>query len=114
MVIIETRNVDGIQFWNHMSQEINDGTTVKAILYLSFIDNAAIKYGRENEKVAKKELAFKLKKEVKSCRLFIDNENPCLGASPDGLIDDNGLVEINVLYRLKILQLKKLLRHCVL
>jgi len=69
-------------------------TTVKAILYPPLIDNAAIKYGRENEEIAKKELALKLKKEIKSCGLFIDNENPCLGASPDGLIDNNGLVEI--------------------
>jgi hypothetical protein len=45
-------------------------TTVKAILYPPFIDNAAIKYGRENKEIAKKELAFKLKKEVKFLRII--------------------------------------------
>ncbi|KAL6418944.1 hypothetical protein ACFW04_014155 [Cataglyphis niger] len=68
--------------------------TVKAILYPSFIDIAATKYGRGNEEVARKELAIQLNKEIKLCGLFIDTENSCLGASPDGLIDDNGLVEI--------------------
>ena len=68
--------------------------TVKAILYSSFLDNPATKYGLDNEKIARKELAIKLNKEIKPCGLFIDIENPCLGASPDGLIDENGLVEI--------------------
>ncbi|KAL6416526.1 hypothetical protein ACFW04_013389 [Cataglyphis niger] len=68
--------------------------TVKAILYSSFIDTAATKYGCENEEVVRNELAIQLNKEIKPCGLFIDTENPCLGASPDGLIDDNGLVEI--------------------
>jgi len=53
-----------------------------------------MKYGREMEKIAKKELAVTLKKEIKTCGLFIDIKNPCLGASPDGLIDEDGLVEI--------------------
>lgn len=107
---IDTRNQSESELWFSLRREMltafNFGTicrmrpttscaaTVKAILYPPFIDNAAIKYGRENEEVAKKELALKLKKEIKSCGLFIDIENPCLGASPDGLIDENGLVEI--------------------
>ncbi|KAL0116395.1 hypothetical protein PUN28_009783 [Cardiocondyla obscurior] len=41
-----------------------------------------------------KELAVKLNKKIKLCRLFIDNENPCLSASPDGLIDEDGIVKI--------------------
>ncbi|KAM0724668.1 hypothetical protein ACS0PU_009052 [Formica fusca] len=53
-----------------------------------------MKYGRDKEDVARKELAMKLNKEIKPCGLFIDNENSFLGASPDGLIEENGLVEI--------------------
>jgi len=68
--------------------------TVKNILYPPSVDTAAMKYGREREKVARKEITAKLNKEIKSCGLFIDYENPCLGASPDGLIDENGLIEI--------------------
>ncbi|KAL6417133.1 hypothetical protein ACFW04_012961 [Cataglyphis niger] len=60
--------------------------TVKAILYPSFIDTAATKYGRENEEVARKELAIQLNKEIKPCGLFIDTENPCLGASLTDLL----------------------------
>jgi len=41
-------------------------------------------------------LTKKLKREIKLCGLFIDTENPCLGASPDGLIDEDGLVEIKM------------------
>ncbi|KMQ87949.1 hypothetical protein RF55_12640, partial [Lasius niger] len=77
-----------------MRQTTSCAAIVKAILYPSFIDNEAVKYGRENEEVARKELAIKLNKEIKPCGLFIDTENPCLGASPDGIIDENGLVEI--------------------
>jgi len=69
-------------------------TTVKNILFPPSIDTAAVKYGRAMEEMAKQELAAKLKKEIKSCGLFIDCNNPCLGASPDGLIDEDGLVEI--------------------
>ncbi|XP_072766253.1 uncharacterized protein [Anoplolepis gracilipes] len=68
--------------------------TVKSILYPPQIDTAAMKYGRDREEVAKKELATKLNKNIEPCRLFIDYENPFLGASPDGLIDEDGLVEI--------------------
>jgi len=69
-------------------------TIVKNILFPPSIDTAAVKYGRTMEEMAKQELVAKLKKEIKSCGLFIDYNNPCLGASPDGLIDEDGLVEI--------------------
>jgi len=68
--------------------------TVKTILYPPFIDNVVMKYGRDMEEVARKELAVKLNNEIRPCGLFIDDENPFLGASPDGLIDEDGLVEI--------------------
>ncbi|KYN22628.1 hypothetical protein ALC57_04967 [Trachymyrmex cornetzi] len=67
--------------------------TVKNILYPPPIDTAAMIYGRDQEELARKELAAKLKKKIKLCGLFIDYEYSYLGASPDGLIE-NGLVEI--------------------
>ena len=67
---------------------------VKDIFYIPSIDTATMKYGRDKEEITRKELAMKLNKEIKPCGLFIDNENPFLGASPDGLIEENGLVEI--------------------
>ena len=69
-------------------------TTVKNILYPPSVDTAAMRYGREQEKVEIKKLAAKLNKNIQPCGLFIDYENSCLGASPDGLIDENGLIEI--------------------
>ncbi|XP_036149752.1 uncharacterized protein LOC118647911 [Monomorium pharaonis] len=77
-----------------MRQTTSCAGTVKAILYPPFIDTAAVKYGCDMEEIAKKELATKLNKLVKSCGLFIDTENPCLGTTPDGLLDENGLIEI--------------------
>jgi len=58
------------------------------------MDTAAMKYRRDREEIARKELATKLNKKIKPCGLFIDYKNPFLGASPDGLIDEDGLVEI--------------------
>ncbi|KYN06254.1 hypothetical protein ALC62_02801 [Cyphomyrmex costatus] len=69
-------------------------TTVKNLLFPPIIDTAALKYGRDMEEIAKQDLIVKLKKEVKSCGLFIDCDNPWLGATPDGLLDEDGLVEI--------------------
>jgi len=64
-------------------------TIVKNILYPPFIDTAAMKYGRDMEEIAKQDLCAKLKKNIKPCGLFIDRDNPWLGASPDGLLDDD-------------------------
>ncbi|EZA62163.1 hypothetical protein X777_06112 [Ooceraea biroi] len=68
--------------------------TVKSILFPPSIETVAMKYGRDMEEVARKQIAVKLKKDITACGLFIDEENPCLGASPDGLIDEDGLLEI--------------------
>ncbi|KYN12747.1 hypothetical protein ALC57_15072, partial [Trachymyrmex cornetzi] len=67
--------------------------TVRNILYPPLVDTAAMKYDRDREEVAKEQLAAKLNKDIKSCGLFIDSENPCLGCT-DGLIDEDGVVEI--------------------
>jgi len=67
---------------------------VKNILFPPSIDTAAMKYGRDMEEMAKQDLAAKLNKIIKPCGLFIDCDNPYLGASPDGLLDEDGVVEI--------------------
>ncbi|KYQ54038.1 hypothetical protein ALC60_07050 [Trachymyrmex zeteki] len=68
--------------------------TVKNILFPPFIDTAAIKYGRDKEEMAKQDLAVQLKKQIKPCGLFINRDNPWLGATPDGFLDEDGIVEI--------------------
>ncbi|XP_067216432.1 uncharacterized protein [Linepithema humile] len=106
----ETRGQSECELWHSLRREMltasNFGTvcrmrpttscaaTVKSILFPPHLDTAAMKYGRDSEEVARIELAAKLNKKIEPCGLFIDNENLCLGASPDGLIDEDGLVEI--------------------
>ncbi|EZA52507.1 hypothetical protein X777_08589 [Ooceraea biroi] len=68
--------------------------TVKSILFPPSIETAAMQYGRDMEGIARKQIATKLEKDIASCGLFIGEENPCLGASPDGLIDKDDLLEI--------------------
>ncbi|OXU16843.1 hypothetical protein TSAR_013473 [Trichomalopsis sarcophagae] len=51
-------------------------------------------YGREAEDVARKEFEKYLSKTIKINGLFIDPIDPRLGASPDELIDEDGIVEI--------------------
>lgn len=66
---------------------------VKAMLYSDF-DTEAMRYGRTNEDTAVHELETTEGVSVSRCGLFIDSDKPYLGASPDGLIDDDGLVEV--------------------
>lgn len=66
---------------------------VKQLLYTSF-DCEAMEYGRINEEVARNDLANHIGKDIKKCGLFIDRDHPYLGASPDGLVEDNATVEI--------------------
>ncbi|XP_067205374.1 uncharacterized protein [Linepithema humile] len=107
---LETREQSECQLWHSLRRDMltasNFGTvcrmrpttscasTIKSILYPPHIDTAAMKYGRDREEIARIELAAKLNKKIEPCGLFIDYENPCLGATPDGLIDEDGLVEI--------------------
>lgn len=67
---------------------------VKSILYNTGIIAQSLDYGKENEPVAKKVLEGILGKPIHNCGLFIDVEHYFLGATPDGLLDDDGLVEI--------------------
>lgn len=48
-----------------------------------------IEYDCENEPLAQRELEKYLGKKIKPSGLFIDSNYIFLGASPDGLIDDN-------------------------
>lgn len=67
---------------------------VKQLLYNKFKGNDATKYGTENEPIALKDAEKLLGLHIEHCGLFIDEKRPYLGASPDGLIDDDAIVEI--------------------
>lgn len=66
---------------------------IKIILY-SKIDTVHMKYGRLHESDAVKYISNELKIEVNSCGFFVKKEEPYLGATPDGLIGDDGILEI--------------------
>ena len=53
-----------------------------------------MEYGRKNEHVAKLQLEKILGAKISECGLFIDTKNYFLGATPDGLIGKDTLVEI--------------------
>lgn len=71
------------------------GTLVKQIFKSKNMSpTTAMKHGLHYENVAKEKLEKQLNIKVKECGLLIDEENTFLGSSPDGLIDDDGMIEI--------------------
>ncbi|CAI6357776.1 unnamed protein product [Macrosiphum euphorbiae] len=67
---------------------------LKSMLYSPDLDTRAMEYGREHEQDAKKDLELALGIEIKECGLYIDSNNVFLGATPDGLIGHDTLVEV--------------------
>lgn len=67
---------------------------VADLLYPSYKDTKAMDYGKKNEPLALKKLSGEIRKPIDKCGLFIDQTNHFLGASPDGLIGSDGLVEV--------------------
>lgn len=67
---------------------------VSEMLYSTFGGSVATRYGIEKEPFALSALEVLEEVEVQKCGLFVDIEYPFLAASPDGLIGDNGTVEV--------------------
>jgi YqaJ-like viral recombinase domain len=55
---------------------------------------SSVAYGIENEPVAIRKYEEAKQISVKQCGLFMQPQWPYLGASPDGLVGDDGLVEV--------------------
>ena len=72
----------------------NPANTVKSLLYSSFLGNDSTKYGNEHELTAIRAFEEIYKYKVYPCGLFISEQYPFLAASPDGLIEDDVIVEI--------------------
>ncbi|XP_076398186.1 uncharacterized protein LOC143266627 [Megachile rotundata] len=70
------------------------GNLVKRLIYPKIINVPAIKYGQECEEIAREELKKYTGKGIKECGIFIDRSHSFIGASPDGIIDKEGIVEI--------------------
>lgn len=67
---------------------------VNEILFGTFIENAATRYGIEHEMIAIEQLENKINKIIVPSGLMVDLNQPFLAASPDGLIGSDSLVEI--------------------
>lgn len=67
---------------------------IKTLLYSNFKGSDATRYGNENEPIALKETEAALGVQVSPCGLYILEEHQYLGASPDGVIDEETIVEI--------------------
>lgn len=66
---------------------------VKQVLYNN-CNTTAMQFGKMNENTAKKQLESQINKQILPCGIFIDKSDPCLAASPDGLIGVDGIIEI--------------------
>lgn len=77
-----------------MLETISCSKMVTRIRYSKVLDTAAIHFGLDNEQLALKDLEVKLGKQITACGLFMNAEIPYLGAPPDGLRDNDGIVEI--------------------
>lgn len=67
---------------------------VKNLLYSNFRGNSSTRWGQDHEIVAVTEFEENYQMEVQKCGIFIDKIFYFLGASPDGLIGEDGIVEI--------------------
>ncbi|OXU22784.1 hypothetical protein TSAR_009514 [Trichomalopsis sarcophagae] len=74
---------------------------VKSLLFPTLNDTPAMAYGRETEDTARTKLKKSLSKHIQINGLFIDPIDPRFGASPDGLINEDGIVEIKNLFTAK-------------
>ncbi|XP_076685768.1 uncharacterized protein LOC143377868 [Andrena cerasifolii] len=68
--------------------------TVKSIMYPQLPNLSALQYGRENEANALRQMEEELGIHILPCGLFIDDTVPHLGATPDGLVDHDKIVEV--------------------
>ena len=76
-------------------------STISNICQPKVLRTEAVRYGIAHENNAKMSLEGKLGEKIMLCGLFIDAGIPYLGASPDGLIDTDSIVEIKSLYSAK-------------
>lgn len=81
---------------------------VKNKLYKSNISHvASIAHGIENEQQALQKIQEQENVSIEPCGLFIDKENPFLGATPDGLIGNDTLVEVKCPFSASKIGLRK-------
>ncbi|CAH0731362.1 unnamed protein product, partial [Brenthis ino] len=76
-----------------MRPDTSCASIVKQLLYKINIDAAPVQHGRDYEKIALDQLSIQ-DVEIRPYGLFIDPEIPYLGATPDGLIKEEAIVDV--------------------
>jgi hypothetical protein len=78
-----------------LQNSTNNTSILKSLLSPTDISHSEnIKYGVNNEPEAKRMFTFLNGLDVQECGLFISPENGILAASPDGLLGDDGILEV--------------------
>ncbi|KAJ8879229.1 hypothetical protein PR048_019835, partial [Dryococelus australis] len=75
-------------------------TSCKNLVHSTLYGNFSTKgtrYGIANEPVAKRKMAEEHGIVKIECGLFVDSEYPFLGATPDGLMGENAIIEVKFL-----------------
>lgn len=67
---------------------------INKLLYKNNVDCAATRYGNKNEPLALAEIEKQTGLEITKCGLFVDRNLQYLAASPDGLIGNDGIIEV--------------------
>jgi hypothetical protein len=83
----------------HATSRRNKKTLCETLAHPRQIRTKAIIHGHKYEKVALKKFEELEGVKVQQCGLFIDEDLPFLGASPDGIIDEFSLVEVKCPHR---------------
>ncbi|CAH1998385.1 unnamed protein product [Acanthoscelides obtectus] len=65
-----------------------DGSLVATIMGAKIPDTIAMKRGRSLELSVRKTVSTTLNKKIRTCGLYVCQDNPMLAASPDGLLKD--------------------------
>ncbi|KAF2883241.1 hypothetical protein ILUMI_22930, partial [Ignelater luminosus] len=72
---------------------------VTQILYPKHFTNEAVSYGKVKEKVAIAKFASARRVQIDDSGLFVDEQHPYLGASPDELFNTNSIIEVKCLFK---------------
>lgn len=82
----------------------NRDNIAREIVFSNFTGNRYTDYGIEKERIAIEEFETQYNKRVHPCGFFIDQEDFYLGASPDGMVDnENAIIEVKCPYVAKTL-----------
>lgn len=77
-----------------MKKSTHCGNLVKHLMYSKFRGNSSTRWGQDHEFDAITKFEETCYKKVKRCGLFIDKNLKFLGASPDGIFDEDAIIEI--------------------